>query len=477
MQLTYGAISLDIVKTNNVIRQAIYSEDGCDYLYTYWRGDFFAVMNPSDLMAYNAALQVVLGTPVPTSDIAIRHPLLLPRLQLTITEGRTVLLSCPANLAGVQYATDADNGPFPLHFNIEEDFGDKTNLVRYIIECRINECPKTSQATQRTVVLSQRWTQVINVDEDHYSVRITDGLVIFRSDELLAQALNPDQLRGGLGHPVPENMQRYNIRVVQESDKVTYRYHFEERELPFNLQNIPQGLTRIEAYETRWFRQDDYSQAVADFAGGALSATLGAASLIPGVGTAAIVAAKGAAAVAGRVKPPSFQVHIFIRVWGNRTSQRQDLAALGLGIVMARLPEAQDASQLMGKEISLSEDLMGKWIEIQATMTRGPNFITIFQLAAMGLGNTNSPAGFGFPADDRLRVQSPTGNLITTQVPTVGNPIPPNSIGTRGTNISVLIAQALGVPCIAPPPAVNAIADPPTYVNADTRSTTSAGQG
>src|SRR2546430_1159929 len=106
--LIYNGIELQPIRTHEISRDEIYSDDGTTYLYTKWHFDVFCIYNPGttsyDFVNRPASIgthpSVAPGLPVaqadkkpaPITDIAVRSFLRVPRATFTYKVGDTVLL-------------------------------------------------------------------------------------------------------------------------------------------------------------------------------------------------------------------------------------------------------------------------------------------------------------------------------------------------------------------------------------------------
>ncbi len=367
------------------------------------------------------------------------------------------MLTCPET----GYSCDVRGGPQPKDFIVLRVNGIKTAVVRYVIECYTNESPKTSQDPQagRNVILAHRWRQWSDVDEDHFSTVVTAGEAVFNMAELTKQHLLPDQFRQQFGFPVPTNFKRESVHVEPDSDGTRCRYQVVDREQAINLQANSRA-TRIEAFQTVWASQPSVADVALNagfsmgdsainhgwdifsgfLSGGPIGAASAAGPLIRDGLHTGLHAMKSAL-------PSSYQ-HYFVRAWGNRASNRSDLMALCLAIIFGRL-NALGLLKLPGIELSITQDLMGKFCEAQATFRRN-----------LDAGITGGPFGFAislpfdFPRNEDLqRPGGILGGLLPGVLPVAGNsdnPAPPNSDGTRGTWVGQLVAQALTAPNAKP---------------------------
>lgn len=454
--LVYNGVYLDMVDTQGISRQAIYSDDGTTYHWTLWTFDIIAVIN-QDATSYSAAgVAAAAQSPVAT-DTGIRHKLMQPQKQLYYRVGDENLLQCPAN----GYETDADNGPTPISFDILEIQGISTFLVRYRIECRVNECTGGS----RPIILSHRWQTRLEIDQDHFSTRIVQGVAVFRGDEVRSQNVNVDQFRRDLFHPIGQNMQRENVVVDVLSGGNAVQYSFVDREKAFNL-GVNSVATRVEMFQSGGVYQPDVAATTTSHIIGELQRGVdrnlqaAAGSTTPqggafvAVGLANAVFAS-AVSLAKSILPRYF-AHIVVRAWGNRNSKKSDLRRLAIGTALSKVG---GPSLLYATEAVLTEESTGKYVTFEITHRY---FSQIQQLALLVSGRNTANVGqfltsFVAPGLDpvfALFTQSEDlfnsfGGSTATQVD-VGNPAFPNSSNSRGTWLGGAVAQALQEPCAVP---------------------------
>jgi hypothetical protein len=255
MQLFYGGIEFSIVRMCDYHQEAVFTEDGMDYLYTRIRIDCQGVANPKAMSYANAGgfAVTVPGTAPALTVATIRHQLMLPRQTLLLTdELGNALVESP--VPG-DFATDVKGGPFPRSLSVTEFQGFKTFFLRYSIETFILECP--AGRTFNPLVLSNRWSGQQHVGEDFRATTTYSGQVVFNRsvvENLKIQdgAYNVDNAdtRGLILPPVDAGSQRTAIDVVQDAagNEVAWRVADEERMLQLG-ETAPRlggsGITRI----------------------------------------------------------------------------------------------------------------------------------------------------------------------------------------------------------------------------------------
>lgn len=430
----YSTLFLDPVQQLGYEQVPVW--DGPTYLYTIHRFHFRGTYNPATFaydLAGRVGPAYVAGSLPPTSNNATRHFLMQPRGTFVyniggvlvpgvginggieaahfppqnisipgtnanpngqpITIGPNGLPINPLNPAGgfipvisdlEQYPCDAANGPTPLHCNVVEVKGTKTFLVDWAIESYVNESYRFQSSQSLSALLSHLWTVEEDLDQDFFATRTITGHAIFRSDRLLALGTAPDDYRAWLFHPVQKNFKRNVQQVIPSSDGLRLDYVLVDRENAFNLLSnntvngnvvpavVGLGVTRIEATYTHGYRrQVGLEQASGNALIGLAEAAI-AFGLIKKIPLAGFLEAERAVDHLGRLADaiPIRSQHLVCRVWGNRSSTRANLYKTAVAVLAAKV---STTSAILGAGvISVTEDLMGKFIELDAEVSSGP---------------------------------------------------------------------------------------------------------
>jgi hypothetical protein len=444
-RLKYRNIELEIIHTREIHRRVVHSDDQTGYILTEWLFDVDCRYNPA-ATSYRAGVTPIQQTgifPFET-DEALRHYLSQPQGKLEYYNGGLVLRT-----PSLGYRTDARNGPIVESCNVVQVMGERQWLVNFRVRAFVNECPK---AGTKNPLLSHRWTRHVEIDSEHFTSIVTEGKAIFRTDVLIDLGRFPDSYRQDLFHVVPPNCQRERIDVEASSDGSTIIYRIIDREKHYNFGSNC-GAVRVEAYQTAWHSSPEPLPHLIDaFANGIPAAFAGGGN--PGAVAAAGLNAGVRAGV--RILPRHYN-RVFCRAWGNRNSTREDLTSICTGIIARHLGPHLFKSQ----EVIVTHDLMGAFVEIDATVSWGPETFLAGAFAG-GLrhlltGDMASLAGWTsiwaqFNPDEEFSA----GSLTLKRNPQVGNPAPPKSKGTRGTWVGALVHQVLSGSCETPP-------KPPAY--------------
>jgi hypothetical protein len=340
--LTYNGIQLELVRTVRFDRQAIYDEDSTTYLWSRFLVEVDTIYNPmaTSYQVGNPPTQITGVNPAVTDD-AIRHVLMVPRKQLLFTVGGDTLLRSPE----APYTVDAHNGPIPISVNIQAIHGSKSFRVRYVIETFLLECP----SPEGPALVSHRWTESHEVDDNYFTVRMLRGRAKFRSDLLLNGGVVPDDFRASLIVGIPYNFKRQRIAVTASSDGTELLYELLDQEVYQSL-GAQQSVTKCEA----WYGYRSL------MGGGALTENM------------------------------------LVRVWGRPRSSRNDLFTFAMKVLLARIDPASKTRIV--REFAATEDLFNAFIEVNAV--------------TMG-GNSNTDASGNFIAPPSLFAQPGIGTLIS----------------------------------------------------------------
>lgn len=452
--LKYNSVILEIIDTQEMRRESVLDPTGCQYLYTKWTIDVHAIFNPTATSYKDIPFGSSKGQLPAITDRAIRDRLLQPRKTLILKDGgpddRTIL-ETPAS----GYSTDANNGPVPEECTVLAVHGTKTWTVRFRITACVNSC------TSVPVVLAHRWKRYTDMDQDYFSMLVTEGEVHFNTARMLADSAYPDDFRRDFFHAIPEDCKREKVEVIPSDDGASLKYRLIDRETAFHLGKIT-SCTRVEAYQTFWWSKVGFAAGMGGrlvggapgVVGGALRAPMGAPVAVGGLAIDGLMAGLTS-------DMPQFYDHILIRVWGHKESIRRTMMNdIALPLAFSRLGPIDGGKQ---SELIVTHELHGKFVEVQLTHKRGPElgvlggigFIPIPGLAPAvgGILDWRARLGiFNFESEEER-----AGHLFRRTA--VGNPPPPRAAGTRGTLAVRLVTQALHDSCTTPA-AVPAITRP-----------------
>lgn len=305
MFVIYNGVVLDVISTEGVEREFVYSQDETTLLYTKWTVSVVALVNPKVSGSAN-------GYSVVGADKIIRAKLSEPRKKLYIIEasagtgkplvnsptistlqtggpapdattgtntsgtgtpnansGNTdgtqtfqspyeVLLECPYGNIG----TDAKDGPTPLHYDITAVQGVMSYMVRFVIQCYVSpEFPTQTQPTPGTSlapspVAAHRWKMSIGAtDQSYFTVRKIIGTVTFRKDMMKGAKLSPEDWRAFLAHPIPVGYKRMPPQCDLSEDETTLVYTITDVQQATNFDPFQSGATDINITESISFER------------------------------------------------------------------------------------------------------------------------------------------------------------------------------------------------------------------------------
>jgi hypothetical protein len=216
MEVSYNGITFSMVKTNDMSFTPVWSEDGTTYLYTRVFIDVEGILNP-EAMAYTRPGGDETPTPgalPPRTIVSVRHALEQPRAQLLITNvGDTndpliTVVESPAS----GFSVDCNNGPKPGLVRVSNFHGARTWYIHWTCETWIHECPDEDSIDGP--ILSNRYSQEDQIDEQWLSTRVTTGVTVFRTDILYDAGQTADDFRSLVIPPTPRGFQRKRINVT-----------------------------------------------------------------------------------------------------------------------------------------------------------------------------------------------------------------------------------------------------------------------
>ena len=211
--LTYNGITLELVATRMIGRDAVYDQSGSDLLYIRWSFDVDAVYNPAatSYIDNGGGPVATPGTMPAATDKATLEKLLgEPRKPLVYTNGGVMMLQSPPPATTV----DAYNGPKPTFCHVRQIYGSKTFLISYRIETYVSSC-ESPEDRSFDPVLSNRYEVHHDIDDQRMTTIQTNGVAQFRMDALsLSPTGNADHFRSKCLPPIPIGFQRKRIRAT-----------------------------------------------------------------------------------------------------------------------------------------------------------------------------------------------------------------------------------------------------------------------
>lgn len=311
-----------------------------------------------------------------TTDVAVKHWMMQPRRQLVYMVGEIPALVSPSlNSDGTAAQCDMYNGPLPLSCDVVQISGTKTFLVDFAVETYLNEA--YFYVDKPSVLLSHRWSQRQDIDQDYYSTIVTTGIAHFRTDRLLFLGAVPDDFRSYLFFPKVQGMKR-TCNVEASEDGSMLRYTIVDRELALSI--IPNGVTRVECFHSAGGRGMDLEKTISSLGGvptkfgqifqpGGRFGKGEGTKLISSVFLHSLYSAIRSMGSIDFL--PRLHVSCTARVWGRQTTLRKTLENVAVNLVLTRL--AMSVSQFAlftsGAELNVTHDVAGTFVECVGSLT------------------------------------------------------------------------------------------------------------
>lgn len=390
MYLTYGPVTLRLVKFVSCERTPVYDESDTDYLWTEWNlvvdalyspenPDYATTAGPGDPLGWN---QNTAASPV-TTDVALRHYLAAPRQRL-----RVFFNSGPGNgplhletwLESPRPGDPVDclNGPHPTVLSVQDVRGHgRTMLVRWAVRTATLDCGFGGRPA--SYLRSNRWQVTVSMDPDDYAeTRTFRGRATFRADMMKRDGLYPDMARFDLLPPVPLSCKRLvdEITVLPDGHSVEYVVRDVEQLVPYvdqpcnadgtaNLARNKRNVTKISAVVKKTMSQvgsgdmvrtavqeiRDIVQTFDSTLSAYVNATGGQVAALPqavaGILPAAAAVAGGLSFHSGLLNAanntlPQFDETVTVFVQGNRNARKSDLQYLAFSVGYSLLTPADE---------------------------------------------------------------------------------------------------------------------------------------
>jgi hypothetical protein len=261
----------------------------------------------------------------------------------------------------------------------------------------------------------------------------------------------PDDFRVALFHPLPNplNWKRTVAHVEASSDGSTLVYTLVDRQTALSI--VPEGVTRIEAFQTVGSNQVN-TLGLARFGAAFVEKWL------TGPDSRAATERQGIFDLMRSIVPQA-QLQITVRVWGHSRIFRSTLQNVAINIIMARLTLVGGAfPRVSATEFDITHDLAGTFVEASCVKKTpfstapfiGPGANGAIMAALPDVGQyfpTNNDDTSGFLEYARASVLMQNG---LPNRPAIGG------TGTRGNFVTRLAAAALLLPNAVPsnPPAI-----------------------
>lgn len=145
--------------------------------------------------------------------------------------GTGSLLSVDPGDGKKSLGVDLNNGPKPKSVRIGKVVGDNMIRIEFEIELCVLNCDstETQYATRNeSGVLSNRWSMQDDIDENFYTVRTVQGVLVITS-----ATLNPHSFRNLVMPPLTPGFRRDRVTFVASADGLTLEYTIVDREMAY----------------------------------------------------------------------------------------------------------------------------------------------------------------------------------------------------------------------------------------------------
>lgn len=417
--INYNGIQLEYIQTEELIQESVPSQDGVDYLYTHFVISLNCYFNPQ-VTSYGVAPGPtqppirIPGVSPGFTDINIRHFLMQPQKVLVFNDvgfappiptENLIISPLPLQDAppGFFALVDANNGPHPISCTITRIDGIKTYHVKFVIETWLIECTRslTDISNAGPALLSNRYVQSHDINEQHLLSKVTSGVAVFRTDILAETKLVADTARSFIFPPVSRGMKRTNIHINVVSSANTLEWSCQDDEVMYDLgeTDARQGGSGIVKLDGRLTNQ-----------------TMGMPhGTIPGIGTATM----------------NNMMQVDIKAWGNKHSNNFTMFQYILLIGFQKTANLDPNKIRILQNASYIEDFTNRSVSVSLLYfvgaSKGPDIaqgvatLALYPLAINALPDRNGI-----------------------------NPSMPNGLGTRGTQSELLLSQNLKQACQFP---------------------------
>jgi hypothetical protein len=185
----------------------------------------------------------------------IRQALLTHQKQLVYYVNCVPVFVSPAAYdVDLQYPFDVDNGPHPISLDIVQVTGVKTWTITYTIQTTIYECFEDNP------LMSNRWFQSVDINDEYMATVRTRGLAIFRTDVTGKQGQDFNVLSAPVDYwrdaimslfPPVLGYRRGPLRFVTSSDNKSLAYEFSDYETYGNIGDTSLPDVGVAQYVTR----------------------------------------------------------------------------------------------------------------------------------------------------------------------------------------------------------------------------------
>lgn len=232
-QLTYNGVILDDIRTLDISYKPVLTDDNAIYLYD------------EVTIRVNAYLNTELS-PAEENEKPIETFNRIKKC-LTTKGGNVTYISDGVTLLQVVNNADCKGGPFPSALSVKQ-VSSATWQIEWGFTTYINQCCET--LLQLPVLLAHRWTESIQIDQNHYSTITRKGVLHFRFDLLKTSEKHPDEYRkyALMACPLKSGFIRTHSSWNVRSDWLAVEYVIEDKEqyaMPLPLKTPGAAITTV----------------------------------------------------------------------------------------------------------------------------------------------------------------------------------------------------------------------------------------
>jgi hypothetical protein len=234
--LTYNGVTIPYPLTTQFNQETVRDPSGTNRLYTKYDITVQGVLNLDLIGIIYPPASIAQANNNQYPNVAalmkrIRDLLLEDRKLLTYTVGGQSLLPSSGSNTNITNSgtCDSANGPKPQSCNITEVTANTFFISYRIVAHYWEKLTINTTYPLGDLVLSNRWTESVDIDQMQYTVRTREGTIIVRSDNF--KGLIADNARTMMAAvAVPAGFLRTGSRFLQSEDGLTLKYTITDTE-------------------------------------------------------------------------------------------------------------------------------------------------------------------------------------------------------------------------------------------------------